>query len=262
MCTVPIRVNAECNLESLFDSARLAVLSPSYRCVPSRVRALTPTHRHRHTHRLAQTAPQVLQDNELLLLAAEHRVQLEVAADFCAAAHPKWVERAAEAPEDEVSFFSLSIITTNSSESETNTQKERHVFIWSDAMPTLGASSDRVARVYFPLSHSHTNKSPFSLILIRHSGIHGQRAVGAGRAVSPHSVHARADIVHARQQQQQRQRSFSGGRGALSHCAHPRRVDAAAGAAAERSARRVWRANHAAVISAEAPTRDCSASSG
>jgi hypothetical protein len=44
----------------------------------------------------------VLQDNELLLLAAEHRVQLEVAADFCAAAHPKWAERAAEAPEDEV----------------------------------------------------------------------------------------------------------------------------------------------------------------
>jgi hypothetical protein len=54
----------------------------------------------------------VLQDNELLLLAAEHRVQPEVAADFCAAAHPKWAERAADAPEDEVHYLRFSRLST------------------------------------------------------------------------------------------------------------------------------------------------------
>ncbi len=55
----------------------------------------------------ARPPAQVLQDNELLLLVAEHRVQPEVAADFCAAAHPKWAERAADAPEDEVHHVTM-----------------------------------------------------------------------------------------------------------------------------------------------------------
>lgn len=54
----------------------------------------------------------MLQDNKLLLLVAEHRVQPEVAADFCAAAHPKWAERAADAPEDEVHHLSFSRLST------------------------------------------------------------------------------------------------------------------------------------------------------